>query len=395
MFISKGLTAKIWPWSFPALLFGCIFIAHLFSGAPPYFADGPAHIEAARLGINVIQPPGYWLYTSVGGLFKNPGLAFSFFNYFFVSAGPVAFYFMSRKLDVDITCSRIASIAYACIFFLWFAGDVQSTYASQAFFPPLLIFSFLLLKEKQTSKRRFICALIYACGAGFRPSDGFFLIPLLLYLTYSSSPQWKIRIEILVMTGLLCLLWFIPNQLALHANNSLVHSQLSKLITLASVLYLGITVESLANMARVLVPLAIAFWPLIFLFRFISKKNWQLIILWSMPGLLFLFFLYMSDATYIVFSSGAFILAASLSQNVRLAKIVLSACAIWNLGFYFVAKPILSMNPLALAFNYYGVKYTYFGIAHEWMENPSDALNKSPWYGECIKTSCAGVLGTR
>lgn len=389
------MPARLYLWIFPLTLFGLFLLAHQFSGATPYFADGPKHIQAAYSGAYVIQAPGYWLFTRIGGFTADPARTFALLNQFFASAGPGIFYFMSLKLGIDIARSRIAAFAYGSLFFLWFSGDVHSTYASQVFFPPLLILTGLLLQEYRTVSHKFLFAFVYACGAGFRPSDGIFLMPLFLYLVYASSNGWKDRIQILILTGLLCLLWFIPNQMALHANNVVVHTQLSKLMSVASILYLGVAVGSLANIARVLVPLIISFWPLLILIRFVTKKNWQIILLWSMPGLLFLLLLYMSDATYLIFSSGAFILAASSTKNTKLAKIALAVCAIWNLGFYFFAKPILSINPLALAFNYYGVKYTHFGITHEWMENPSDAVIKGAWYTDCIKTSCDGILGNR
>jgi hypothetical protein len=363
---------------FPLALAAFIFAAHAITSGAVYFADGPSLVAAVLKGTYVIQPPGYWLFSRLGGMFHNSGFGFAVLNWFFCSSGAAVFYLLCRKLDARDGLSRLASAVYACVFFAWFAGDVHSTYATQMLFPPLLIFTFLCYEERKTRTHLLICAGIFAIGTGFRQSDGFFLLPLFSYLVLRAAPGWKARAQFFLAYGLFCLAWFVPSQIALGGSNAA--GQLASVAATTSLLHVGITTSSLLNLLRVLVPLFLAFWPLLLALPFTPKKQILLVLLWVMPGMLFFLLIYMSDAPYLVYASGAPILAVVLCRRRKLAAIALTGCLFWNLAFFFLARPIPGRNKVILVLNYYGIKYTHFGVSHHWMQNISEGLISGPWY---------------
>jgi hypothetical protein len=61
----------------PLLLALFTLVSRLLFHGPPYFADGPAHIRVILAKIYIIQPPGYWLFNRLGGLFPDPAAGIS------------------------------------------------------------------------------------------------------------------------------------------------------------------------------------------------------------------------------------------------------------------------------------------------------------------------------
>jgi|GEM_PF-1431332 len=375
---TKEKNVNLSEWFFALLIFASVFSLHALTSGSLYFADGPRHLLSIYNDTFVIQPPGYWLYARLSSLFPTPTFGLAFLNWGFSSTGASAFYFLCKRLGGDDKISKLASVAYVSLFYIWFAGDVHSTYASQTLFPPLLILAFLRYEDEKTTIRLLLCAATFAIGTGLRPSDGAFLLPLFCYLTFRTPASWKSKIQLLTIYGFFCLLWFVPNQLALSTTK--ISDQLTPLALHSSIMLGGFTPYTIANVLRVLVPLFIAFWPLLLAAPFISKNHAILILLWALPGLLFLLFVYMSDAPYLVYASGAPIVAVTLCRRRKLAVLALSTCLVWNVAFFFFAQPIPGKNTLALVFNYYGVKYTHFGISNRWMQNLSEASESGPWY---------------
>jgi len=376
-FIEKK-NVNLSEWLFALLIIASVFSLHALTSGPLYFADGPRHLLSIHSGTYVIQPPGYWLYARLSSLFQTPTFGLAFLNWGFSSTGAAAFYFLCRRLGGEDNISKLASVAYVSLFYVWFAGDVHSTYASQTLFPPLMILAFLRYEDEKTPIRLLLCAGTFAIGTGLRPSDGAFLLPLFLYLIFRTQGNWKSKIQLLTVYGFFCLLWFVPNQIALSVNK--ISDQVTPLALHSSIILGGFTPYTIANLLRVLVPMSIAFWPLLFAAPFISKKYVILILLWAVPGILFLLFVYMSDAPYLVYASGAPILATVLCRRRMLAVLALNTCLVWNVTFFFFAQPIPGKNALALVFNYYGVKYTHYGINNRWMQNLSEASKSGSWY---------------
>jgi hypothetical protein len=64
-----------------------------------YWADGPAHIRCILGKAYVIQPPGYWLFNRIAGLFPNPITAISVMNILFSVAAVVVFYYAKERIS--------------------------------------------------------------------------------------------------------------------------------------------------------------------------------------------------------------------------------------------------------------------------------------------------------
>ena len=125
------------------LLFALVALARFLTRGQLYFADGPRIVDSIRNGTYIIQPPGYWLYAHLGGLFPDPTRGFALLNWIFSAAGASMLFLLCRKLDTSRAIAFAAALAYASIYFNWFAGVTHSSYATQLFFPPLIVLLFL------------------------------------------------------------------------------------------------------------------------------------------------------------------------------------------------------------------------------------------------------------
>lgn len=359
-------------WPFAILLGVIVFLSRWILTVPVYFVDGPGLVAAIRSGIYVIQPPGYWLLAVTAGLFPDPETGLAVLNALFSALGAVSFYFLCRRL-VDESLARLGALAYTTIFFAWFAGSIHSSYASQLLAAPLLFLSFLRYAERPTVIRLSACAAVFAIGAGFRPSDGAFLTPVFCYLGWRFVRTKSHRGLLLGIAAALCLAWYIPTRLALGENAAA--GQAGSLAVECSILLAGITAGSVANIIRVVVPLAIACVSLVPAIWYL-RSDWRLpLFLWTAPGVAFLLLIYMADATYLCFASGAFVLAAVLSTRRKFALAALATCVFLNTSFFLFARPVPGGTaPAALVINYYAVKYTRFGLEQRWMQIITDAL---------------------
>jgi hypothetical protein len=73
-------------------------IARVLCHGSVYYSDGPNHIKSILERVYIIQPPGYWLFNRIGGLFPDPIVAISAMNILFSMAGVVVFYGASGYL---------------------------------------------------------------------------------------------------------------------------------------------------------------------------------------------------------------------------------------------------------------------------------------------------------
>jgi hypothetical protein len=353
---------------FSVLIAVVVFTSRYLTQGAVYYVDGPRMIRAIETHTYVIQPPGYWLYCRLGALFADPAFGLTLLNEMFSAAGAAVFFLLCRRLRVSFGISVLATLAYSSIFFLWFAGDVQSSYASQILFAPLTVYCFLRYRDRPTTMRLVACALSFAIGAGLRPSDGAFLAPVFLLLLVRFVPGWKSRAWLVALTILFCLGWYIPTQRALAAAQSVrLGNQLGSLAFQVSPLLTGINARSMANVLRVVLPLIAAFWILVPALPMARPRvqNWMFA-LWIVPGLVFFVLIYMADATYLTFLAGGVVLLAATVAQRKIAGVLLLICFLFNTALFLGARPIQANNRAALAVNYYVVKYCYYGIRHQW-----------------------------
>lgn len=371
---------EVYPW----LLAIVVLISRVLTTGPLYFADGPEHVEAALTRTYIAQPPGYWLFNRTIALFPDPARGIVFLNWTFSVLGVVAFYYAARLL-VQQRVAQLGAAVYAALFYAWFVGGVHSTYASQLLFP-VLVFLFLQLHSQRPRLVYLLgAAIAYAIGAGFRPTDGLFLGPMFLYYLVRRAPLRPALLSFFVAT-LLCLMWLVPTleAFAVQSGTGSAVAYSGRVVTQVSPLFQGISLRSMASVARFVVPLTVAFWPLLpSVFRTLTKlrdEPVKLLWIWIAPGAVFLLLFYMSDAPYITFLTAAVLLLALKqldSAAPRLRTLLLVSCLISNIVFFLFFVPIRSKSLAVNVLNVYAGKYTRFAIRHQWQPDLSDLIDRN------------------
>ncbi len=333
----------------------------------PYFADGPRLIQAVEAHTYVIQPPGYWLLARLAGLFADPAFGLSFINAVASSLGALVFYFLSLHFTAR-PAARLATAAYASIYFAWFAGSTQSSYAAELLFPPLT-FLFMLRHIQQPAWSNLIgVAVSFALLGGMRPSDGAFMTPLFLYFVWRYCGGSRHRAIVLCLALALCLGWYIPQHAALQRNGLNASSQLWSVAGTKAPILHGFSKLGISNILRVAVPMLLAFWSLAAgVMRARKGSGRDMLWIWLLPGLGFFTGVFISDATYLCFLVAAVILLSLPKKPDRLAYAGLSVCFIWNLLFFSVARPVPETRNLAIAiYSVSGARYCAWALKHQW-----------------------------
>jgi 4-amino-4-deoxy-L-arabinose transferase-like glycosyltransferase len=326
--------------------------------------------------VYVIQPPGYWLFNRIGGLFPDPVAAISALNIISSVIGVVVFY-STALFFTGRRNAFLAALAYSSIFYIWFSSEVHSTYASQALFPVATFCALLHYERNKASWLLWQAAAIFAVGAGLRPSDGVFLMPMLVYYSAVRLPR-KRAVLFLGLTLVLCLAWIVPTCMAYHQSLGRVPgldqtqegvqegiiAYVRRLLAQRSILT-GVNAGSIANVARYVLPLSVAFWPVLAAALLNLVRNWKdwrirMILFWIVPGSLFFVFSYIGDAPYLVFLSAAILLLAVGAPR------MMAVASAWNFVLFLSFIPIPSQRLLPSVLNCYVGKDTRYAIQHQW-----------------------------
>jgi 4-amino-4-deoxy-L-arabinose transferase-like glycosyltransferase len=367
LFSPDRVQIKLLP---PVMLAMFTLVTRVLCHGTLYFADGPAHIRSILEKTYVIQPPGYWLFNRIAGLFPNPITAISVMNVLFSVAGVVVFYY-TALFFTGRRNAFLAALAYSCIFYIWFSAEVHSTYASQALFPVATFCALLHYERDKANWWLWFAAALFAVGAGLRPSDGAFLLPMLVYFSAVRLPRKKAAL-FLTFAFVLCLAWVVPTALAYSHSVSGLHgvaAYVSSIVKVRSVT-VGVNVNSMANITRYVFPLIVAFWPVLtiaVLNMICHRKDWRIrmILLWILPGSLFFTLSYMSCAPYLNFLSAAVLLLAVSSPR------MMAVTAVWNAVLFLSFSPIPSKRLLVNVWNCYVIQDTRYAINHQWWPNLS------------------------
>jgi hypothetical protein len=262
-------------------------------------------------------------------------------------------------------------LAYSAIFYVWFAGEVHSTYASQILFPTLFFFSLLQFDRQQTRLRMWAAAAIFALGAGLRPFDGLFLTPMLLYFCIARLPRNK-AVTVLALALALCLSWIVPTIFAFNHEYAGTGGALTYMVSIMKVrsIATGVNAGTMANVVRYVFPLVVGFWPLLpaaIANTIHDRERWQvrMILLWILPGSLFFILSYISDAPYLTFLSAAILLLALNAPR------MMAVTAAWNAAVFLLLVPVPSQRLLVNTWNCDIGKYTLFAIHNQWQPNLS------------------------
>ena len=142
-----------------------------------------------------------------------------------------------------------------------------------------------------------LAVCIFAIGAGFRPTDGLFLIPMLAFFCFSRMPR-KQGAFYLSFALILCLAWIIPTGLAYRHAYVGMRGVLAYMLLIVRVrsITTGVNAGTMANVVRYALPLLVAFWaviPKVAANTFRNRREWrvQMMLLWTLPGVPVLCFL--------------------------------------------------------------------------------------------------------
>ncbi len=351
---------------FPAILAVVVLVTRILCRGPLYFGNGPDMVASIAAKTYIIQPPGYWLFDRIAGLFSDPALAITGMNILFSVAGVVVFYYTACFFTGRWN-AFLAALAYSTVFYAWFSGEIHSTYASQLLFP-LATYYLLLCYERGRAKwMLWIAALTFSIGAGLRPSDGAFLIPLVLYFAIFRMPR-KEAIAFLSLITLFCLAWLIPTWLAFvhYGNGAQAFATYVKYITKKQSVLTGARMYTLANPVRYFLPLVVGFWPVLGLIvknAIRNRSDWRVkaLLIWIVPGSLFFIFILISVATYLDYLTAAILLLAVSAPSAWVRRLMV-VTMLWNAFVFLALGPVPSQRLPVNIMNSFVLRCTRGGI---------------------------------
>jgi hypothetical protein len=307
-------------------LFQCSVLAlftlllRIFSASEPYFVDAPRHIRAIEKGTLVIHTPGYFLFNATGFLISHlfhvsAGSALHILNVSFSVSGVVVCYLLLSHLSAESSPFWL-SLAYACSPIVWFSGDIHSSYAAMTFFAPLLI---LVLEVEQ----QFVWGcVIWALLTGFRPSDGVFVLPWMVF--HSLRFSWKERLAGMLVAIAVVATWWVPTADRYRGG---LFRPLSSSQQQVRGLAQGVLTGHLGAHAAVNAVHAIAgiimTWGLLTPAVLLGAVTWtrnataRSMSIFLAPGLIFFLFYYISDGPYLAYTAIAGMVLADVHLRNR------------------------------------------------------------------------------
>lgn len=352
--------------SFPAILAVFTLVTRILCRGPLYFADGPEHIASIIAKTYIIQPPGYWMFARIAGLFADPVFAITVMNISFSVAGVVVFYytalFFTGRWNAFLT-----ALAYSTVFYIWFSGEVHSTYAVPVLFAPATYFVLLCYERTRSKWTIWLAALVFAIGSGLRPTDGAFLIPMLLYFAAFRMTR-KDALLFLSLDVLFCLGWLIPTWFAFarYDLGAAGFAQYVAFITTKQSLFTGIRMYTLANPVRYILPLIVGFWPVMGIALKNLVQTWsdwrtKTFVLWIVPGSLFFVLVLIACAPYLNFLTPAIFLLVLMVPRASIPR-WLVVTALWNAFVFLALGPVPSQKLPVNITNSFVLRYTRGGI---------------------------------
>ncbi len=284
-------------------------------------------------------------------------------NILFSVMGVVVFYYLACFFGSKLN-AFLASLAYSTVFFVWFSGEIHSTYASQLLFPVAVFYLFLRYERDHARWQVWLAAATFAVGAGFRPSDGVFLLPMTIYFCFTRIKRAEAW-QFFAIFGAFCLGWIVPTYLGMEKETGGLSGNwqyTSEMLTVLSVLR-RLNLRSFGNLARYVIPLAAALWPILgiamrALIRGRSDRRIRALALWVVPGSLFFVLVMITDPVYLNFLTPAILLLAVRSPR------AMTVTALWNLILFAALRPIPSTNIAIDVADCYVLQYTCYGVQH-------------------------------
>lgn len=339
-------------------------------------------MNAIANGSLIIQPPGYFLFN-LTGLITSRLLhlsiphALDVVNIFFGVGGVVVFYALCLLL-FDVQKAFLLSLVYACSPLTWFASDIQLTYSSMTFFAPLLLF---LIR----GKRYFVLGcFVWAVMTGFRPSDGVFLLPWMLYEAIDVTWPERLKGSLLAVAGVL--LWWIPTA---QRFGGTILGPVTRSKGQAAGLAKGVlaghpSIYSLVNLVRGCTGMTIAWGILTPLVAIGILWLWRdggwvrSLTVWMMPCIAFSLLYYVSDATHfsnqvapgLIVVGFFFVKLGKKKLQVGVYSMAI-ACSIL---FMFGARPVDPKTKSGAVVDAYFVSFSAWALRHQYGPTLSELI---------------------
>jgi hypothetical protein len=168
----------------------------------------------------------------------------------------------------------------------------------------------------------------------------------------------------------LCLTWYIPQEIALsHVSNNTNSTQLWSVAGNSAPILHPFSTLAASTIARVVLPLIIAFWSLLPAITLGFRQNHmrQILWIWLLPGILFFTLIFFADATYLCFLVPAIVLLAVSARPNALTHVGFALCFASNVLFFLLARPINETRLLPLAvYSVTGPRYCAWALKHQW-----------------------------
>jgi 4-amino-4-deoxy-L-arabinose transferase-like glycosyltransferase len=287
-------------------------------------------------------------------------------NILFSVAGVVAFYY-TACFFTGRRNAFLASLAYSTIFYIWFSGEIHSTYASQILFPIGTYYLLLRFQRDRAKWMLWVAALLFSLGAGIRPTDGMFLIPLVLYFAIFHMGR-KEAVVFLSLITILCFAWLVPTWIAFerYDDGLRAFSTYVELVSKKQSVLTGVRMYTLANPVRYVLPLVVGFWPVLGLVvrnAIRNRSDWHIksLLIWIVPGSLFFIFSLISDAPYLNYLTAAILLLA-VSTPSKWAGRLLVVTALSNAFVFLALGPVPSQKLSVNIVNGFVLRCTRGGI---------------------------------
>jgi hypothetical protein len=378
-----GQSRRGYPWWTWVLGVLALLSRLLFTSAP-YFVDGPRHEIAVRLGgtIFVHSPPGYFLFGETAKIISqilhvSAGSALSILNVSFSSLGVVVFANLSRRMFPGSLGAWLA-VCYAFSDMVWFVADIHSTYAAMTFFAPALLYMLWF------DESGWLAGLVWAAMTGFRPSDGLFVLPFVIFVMGRRSLRQMVFFAVTALP--LVALWYVPT--LRHFGGDLL-SPLRAAGAQAHYLANGLLVNApwkrrIGNLVHLAFGCFNA-WNVLTFFVVagcFSRERWTLsALIYFAPGLLFFVLYFFSDPAYFAYLiAPGFLLAGAGLQRMRprYAVIFCSFALLISVLQMMVARPIRSASFAGAVINSYCLKYSGWAIRHQYDPRLRDVLDAMP-----------------
>jgi hypothetical protein len=337
-----------------------------------YFADGPRLVRAIESGKLVIQPPGYYLFNLSGltlsHLFHcSAAHALALQNLLFGELAVLFFALLClRRLSQGQ--AFLLAACYAVSPAIWFVADVHSSYASATAFAPLL---FLCCEDWDMFP---LGCFFWALMAGFRPSDGVFVLPWIIWQGFRRS--WAIRLRGAALAVPVLLAWIIPTANRFGGWKGLLQSNHSQAASVAQGILTGhISIHSAMEVVRATAGLLLG-WGLLLplvIVAFVARSKTSVPIrsalIWIAPGLLFFTLYFVADPVYVDYLIAPGLIAVGYmlqDWSPRSRRACYLATITASFLFMFFARPTAGTGKGAAVVNAYVFPFTRWSLEHQY-----------------------------